>query len=195
MKDSIKIISALRSEWNGGDHPNLYISGCGKVNAAMVTMEMIKYSELTQQPITTIINYGTAGSTTGVTGLVDCTKFVQRDMDVRPLGFALGETPFDIDPPVVDFSYMDNPIGKKLTCGTGDSFVTSGDSIDTDVVDMEAYAIAKVCYNYNIDFISYKYITDSGDPNDWEDNYTKGIKFFKELLEEHYDMKDVIPSI
>ena len=112
MKDSIKIISALRSEWNGGDYHNLYISGCGKVKAAMVTMEMIKYSELTDQPITTIINYGTAGSTTGVTGLVDCTKFIQRDMDVRPLGFALGETPFDIDPPVIDFSYMDNPIGK-----------------------------------------------------------------------------------
>ena len=182
MKDRVKIISALRSEWDGGDHPNLYISGCGKVNAAMVTMEIIKYSELTQQPITTIINYGTAGSTTGVTGLVDCTKFYQRDMDVRPLGFQIGETPFDDDPPVIDFSYMDNPIGKKLSCGTGDSFVTSGDGIETDVVDMEAYAIAKVCYNYNIEFISFKHITDDGNPDDWKENYNKGIKLFKEML-------------
>ena len=30
-----------------------------------------------------------------VTGLVDCTKFIQRDMDATPLGFNKGETPFD----------------------------------------------------------------------------------------------------
>jgi len=183
MKDSIKIISALRREWNGGEHPNLYISGCGKVNAAMVTMEIIKDAAVSNTPLDTIINYGTAGSTTGVTGLVDCTRFVQRDMDVRPLGFPLGETPFDIDPSVIDFGWVDNPIGKKLTCGTGDSFVTSGNSLETDVVDMEAYAIAKVCYNYNIEFISFKHITDDGNPDDWEENYTKGIKLFKEMLE------------
>ena len=183
MKDSIKIISALRREWNHKEHPNLYISGCGKINATMITMEIIKDAAVSDTPLTTIINYGTAGSTTGITGLVDCTKFYQRDMDARPLGFELGETPCDIDPIIIDFSHIDNPIGKKLSCGTGDSFVTSGNSIETDVVDMEAYAIAKVCYNYNIDFISFKYITDSGDPNDWEDNYTKGIKLFKRVLD------------
>ena len=33
--------------------------------------------------------------------LVDCTKFVQRDMDVTGLGFLRGETPFEQDPPVI----------------------------------------------------------------------------------------------
>ena len=186
MKSNIKLISALRQEWNGGEHPNLYISGCGKVNAAMVTMEIIKDMEVSCEQVTTIINYGTAGSTTGVTGLVDCTKFHQRDMDVRPLGFKIGETPFDYGPSVIDFSWVDNPIGKKLSCGTGDSFVTSGDGIKTDVVDMEAYAIAKICDVYGIEFISYKYITDDGNPDDWKENCSKGIKEFKELLEEYY---------
>ena len=189
MKDSIKIISALRGEWNHKDHPNLYISGCGKINATMITMEIIKDAAVSDTPLTTIINYGTAGSTTGVTGLVDCTKFVQRDMDVRPLGFALGETPFDIDPPIVDFSYMDNPIGRKLTCGTGDSFVTSSDGIDTDVVDMEAYALAFVCKKMNVLFRCYKYITDivgeEEQYNNWEQNINNGTELFNKKLKDY----------
>ena len=73
-----------------------------------------------------------------------------------------------------------------MSCGTGDSFVTSGDGITTDVVDMEAYAIAKVCYLNKVDFVSYKYITDDGDADDWKRNCNKGIKEFKKVLR-YYD--------
>ena len=83
-----------------------------------------------------------------------------------------------------------NPIGKNYTCGTGDSFVESlekGDS-NIDVFDMEAYALAKVCYHYDIPFISFKYITDNANehsPKDWEENLAGGIVEFKEqILEE-----------
>jgi len=60
-----------------------------------------------------------------------------------------------------------------MSCGTGDSFVTFDDGIETDVVDMEAYAIAKVCYLKGIDFVSFKYITDEGDAEDWKKNCYK----------------------
>ena len=69
-----------------------------------------------------------------------------------------------------------------MSCGTGDSFVTSDDGITTDVVDMEAYAIAKVCYLNKVDFVSFKYITDDGDADDWKKNVNKGIKEFKQIL-------------
>ena len=95
MNNNIKIVSALEDEWNNTNHPNLYISGCGKVNAAICAMDIIKDGLINKINIKTIINYGTAGSTTGITGLVDCTKFYQRDMDARPLGFNIGETPFE----------------------------------------------------------------------------------------------------
>ena len=190
MKSNIKLISALRQEWNGGEHPNLYISGCGKVNAAMVTMEIIKDMEVSCEQVTTIINYGTAGSTTGVTGLVDCTKFHQRDMDVRPLGFKIGETPFErsSDSSMIDFSHIKNPIGKNLCCYTGDSFATDLTPYD-DVVDMEAYALAKTCWKEHINFVSYKYITDNANEksaDDWLENCNKGIDEFKKILE-YYD--------
>ena len=57
----------------------------------------------------------------------------------------------------------------------------------SDVFDMEAYALAKVCYKTGIDFMSFKYITDNVNEksaNDWKENCSKGIEEFKKLLKE-----------
>ena len=51
----------------------------------------------------------------------------------------------------------------NLTCATGDSFVESEIGVKADVVDMEAYAIAKVCYLESIPFACFKYISDFAD--------------------------------
>ena len=64
--------------------------GVGKINATYNLTKLIhKY-----KPVE-VINYGTAGSTKkGLSGIVECTKFYQRDMDVRGLlDIKLGETP------------------------------------------------------------------------------------------------------
>ena len=178
---NIRIISALPVEWGSEITNDVSFSGVGKINATITTLEVIeKYKP------TMIINYGTAGSTKGVTGLVDCTKFIQRDIDAEALGFPKFSTPFESGiPATIDFSKIKNPINKKMSCGTGDSFVTSDNGITTDVVDMEAYAIAKVCYLNKVDFVSYKYITDDGDADDWKRNCNKGIKEFKKVLEDY----------
>ena len=68
-------------------------------------------------------------------------------------------------------------------CYTGDSFATDLTPYD-DVVDMEAYALAKTCRNLGKDFVSYKYISDDGNADDWEKNCGKGTKEFKKLLNE-----------
>ena len=50
---------------------------------------------------------------------------------------------------------------------------------------MEAYALAKVCYLYDIPFISFKYISDGADGDagtDWDENVSKGIVEFKTLV-------------
>jgi adenosylhomocysteine nucleosidase len=80
-----------------------------------------------------------------------------------------------------------NPIGKNYTCGTGDSFVENierGDS-NIDVFDMEAYALAKVCYHYDMPFISFKYVTDNVNehsPKNWKENCSDGVSEFKEKI-------------
>ena len=164
--------------WAGAKYDLLY-TGVGKVNATYSLMKAF-----IDRDYDLVINYGTAASKV-YDGLVDCTKFIQRDMDATPLGFKKGETPFEKEPMMIDFSHIKNPIGKNLTCYTGDSFATDLTPYD-DVVDMEAYALAKTCRNLGKDFVSYKYISDDGNADDWEKNCSKGIKEFEKVLE-YYD--------
>ena len=174
----ILIVSALRQELS--DIDDVLYTGVGKVNATYKLTELLT-RVYGKDRFDLVINYGTAASKT-YSGLVDCTKFIQRDMDATPMGLKIGETPFDKEPSMIDFSHIKNPIGKNLCCYTGDSFVT--DIQYMDVVDMEAYALAKTCRNLEIDFVSYKYISDDGNADDWEKNCGKGIEEFKKLLNE-----------
>mgnify|MGYP001186887396 FL=1 len=173
----ILIVSALRQELS--DIDDVLYTGVGKINATYKLTELLT-RVYGKDRFDLVINYGTAASKT-YSGLVDCTKFIQRDMDATPMGFNIGETPFDNEPSMIDFSHIKNPIGKNLTCYTGDSFVT--DIQYMDVVDMEAYALAKTCRNLEINFVSYKYISDDGDADDWKKNCSKGAKEFKKILE------------
>ena len=175
------------------DNPvwNVLYTGVGKVNA---TYKLTKHFGLfhsvpaIRRSYDLVINYGTAGSRELPIGeLVDCTKFIQRDMNVTGMGFLKGQTPFEKEVPMIlDYDHVEfNPIGKKLRCGTGDNFVQ--DDIDnySDVFDMEAYALAKVCHHYKVPFISFKYITDNVNEHsvkDWKENLADGIVEFKDKI-------------
>lgn len=165
--------------------PVLYC-GVGKVNAAIVlTRELARYARHDQaMPLT--LNFGSAGSRRHGTGtLVSCNEFVQRDMDVSGLGFALGVTPFDEAPPLLSF----DPVFRHLPsaiCGSGDSFATAGTGLDCAVVDMEAYALAKVCWSEHAQFACAKYVTDGADhaaAEDWQRNVHKAADEFLRLYQ------------
>ena len=174
------ILVALVDELSKEDlnEPQIEHMGVGKINAAIKTTEVIrKYSpEL-------IINYGTAGCLNkDISGLVEATNFFQRDMDASPLGIKIGETPFEES---FEFHFGRN----GLSCGTGDSFVTNTPELITDLVDMEAYAIAKICKMNHIDFRCFKYISDQADDNasnDWKKNVARGKKLFINKIKEIY---------
>ena len=189
-KKDILIVSALEVETQGQleDYRVLY-TGVGKVNATFELTKVLQKAHLHYMPPMPklVINYGTAGSRKiKKKQLVDCTKFIQRDMDVTGLGFMKGETPFESDPPLIIESTSEfNPIGRKASCGSGDSFVEDRTNYYGEVVDMEAYALAKVCWLFDIPFISFKYITDGADEQsheDWEKNLADGIVEFKEKV-------------
>ena len=133
----ILILVAIAEELSVEDLPDyqIHYTGVGKINASIKALEIIKdYSP------THLINYGTAGSLNKkLKGLVEVTQFFQRDMDASPLGFKIGQTPFD-EIEEINFG------STGYSCGTGDSFVTQTPKLRTDLVDMEAYAIAKICY-------------------------------------------------
>ena len=130
------ILVAIEEELKRSKLPNHQIEyvGVGKVNAVFNTLKAIEKHSPQQ-----IINFGTAGTLDeNIKGLVEVSSFFQRDMDASPLGFKVGQTPFEED--------IEITFGREgVTCGTGDKFVTSLPTLKTDIVDMEAYAIAKVC--------------------------------------------------
>jgi len=168
----ILILVAVKEELSKKDLPGIGIhyTGVGKINASIKTIKVIKdYSP------SLIINYGTAGSLNKeLRGLVEVTQFFQRDMDATPLGFKIGQTPFD-DIGEINFG------SDGYSCGTGDTFVTQTPKLKTDLVDMEAYAIAKICFIENVKFKCFKYISDnanSGANDDWIENVSKGKKLF-----------------
>ncbi len=149
-------------------------SGVGKVNSLISLSRAIS-----EERPKTVINFGTAGSTDpSLQGLKEVTTFKQRDMDVRPLGFKVGETPYD--------DINDISLGRSgLSCGTGDNFVSSTQNIDTDLFDMEAYAIAKFCLLNELEFYCYKFVSDNANDEaaeDWKNNVSKGAKEFQNLL-------------
>ena len=190
-KKNVLIVSALEVETQRQleDYRVLY-TGVGKVNATLELTKVLQRAHLHYLPPMPklVINYGTAGSRELPIGeLVDCTKFTQRDMDVTGMGFIKGQTPFEnLTPMILDYDHVEfNPIGKKLRCGTGDNFVQTDKDTYSDVYDMEAYALAKVCHYYHIPFISFKYITDNANEHssgDWKDNCSDGVREFKEKV-------------
>ena len=188
-KNDILIVCAFERETVGQlDDWDVLYTGVGKVNATLKLTQRLQVNRSLPPMPKLLINYGTAGSRELPIGeLVDCTKFTQRDMNVTSLGFMQGQTPFEnLIPTVLDYDHVEfNPIGKKLRCGTGDNFVDNNIDSYSDVFDMEAYALAKVCHHYDIPFISFKYITDNADEHsagDWVDNCSDGVREFKEKV-------------
>ena len=181
------MVFALRTESAGvfesANVPVLYC-GVGKVNAAIALMrELARYTQR-GQAAPRVLNFGSAGSRRFPTGsLVACHEFVQRDMDVRGLGFELGVTPFDDAPSLLRF----DPVFTQLpaaVCGSGDSFATTAVGMDCDVVDMEAYALAKVCWRDEVPFACAKYVSDGADhvaADDWQRNQHRAADDFLNL--------------
>jgi len=167
------ILVALEDELPAETAPGWRVRyiGVGKVNAVLNGMAAIAGTRPR-----TVVNCGTAGALkSGVSGVRRVTRFLQRDMDVRGLGFALGETPFETGSELIDLG------ADGLSVGTGDSFVESPPELATDLVDMEAYALAKLCRKQGLEFHCYKYIADKADEaaaNDWQASLRKGARLF-----------------
>jgi adenosylhomocysteine nucleosidase len=189
----IIVVIALRVESAGvfeaAGVPVLYC-GVGKVNAAIaLTKELSRYAQQGEE-MPFVVNFGSAGSRCFASGtLVACQEFVQRDMDVSGLGFALGVTPYDEAPSSLIFDPVFTHLPAGI-CGSGDSFATADIEVDCAVIDMEAYALAKVCWHENARFACVKYVTDGADhtaAEDWQRNVHVAAEEFLQLFQSLQD--------
>ena len=175
MYDSIILIALPEEAPDLAHMMNLFYTGVGKVNAAIVASEVI-----TKYRPQRIINFGTAGGITVAPGFYQCTRFVQRDMTCEALGCVPGQTPFETGIHIGDST--------RLTCSTGDNFVMNPElEIPADIVDMEAYAIAKACAKYKVEFECWKYISDQANHDahrDWKQQVAQGQSHYISKLKE-----------
>jgi adenosylhomocysteine nucleosidase len=178
--DEILVVFALREEaadrFSGLASPILY-TGVGKVNSAWALTRA-----LGERRPRLVLDFGTVGSPRlAPHTLVECTRFVQRDMDARPLGLPLGTTPFDALPAVLEVPRRLAEL-PAVCCGSADHFVAGHDVGDCDVVEMEAYALARVCRLERLEFMAVKYVTDGGDAGahrDWRTNLPRAAAAFR----------------
>ncbi len=181
------VIMALPEESNGvfeaAGVPVLYC-GVGKVNAARVLSRELARRSHQGAALPTVLNFGSAGSRRHETHRVlACRRFVQRDMDVSGLGFDLGVTPYEDVPACLEFEpvFPDLP---EAVCGSGDSFATGESRVACDLVDMEAYALAKVCWLEGARFGCVKYVSDGADhaaAGAWQENVHRAAEEFLRL--------------
>jgi adenosylhomocysteine nucleosidase len=168
--------------------PVLY-TGVGKINATWALTRRLGDYRQASRPMPLILNFGTTGSRCFPTHtLIACQAFVQHDMDVTGLGVPRGTTPYDDTPPRLEFPIA-FPTLMQATCGSGDCFQTGEPTLPCQVVDMEAYALAKVCRLEGARFACVKYVTDGADhaaASDWQGNLHRAAEQFllvyRELL-------------
>ncbi len=150
-------------------------SGIGKTNAAMSTT--ILHERFAPS---LIINTGSAGGFQehfNVGDIVISTKVVYHDVDVTAFDYALGQVPgmpaaFQSDSRLVQIATdavkkLKLPYAKGMVA-TGDSFMADPDHVAAVkknfpgliAAEMEAAAIAQVCYQYNVPFVVLRALSD-----------------------------------
>lgn len=135
------------------------ITGVGVVEAAAVTAATL--AGLAELP-DLVVSLGSAGSRRKPVGQVFQISHVSwRDIDASPLGFPRGVTPFLEVAPVQPLA---TPLADwpSATLSTG-SDIVSGDAydrIDADLVDMETWAVLRVCQRAGLPVMGLRGVSD-----------------------------------
>lgn len=163
----------------GGKRAALALSGIGKANAAAVTALVAgRYAP------DYVINTGSAGGIGGglkVGDVVIGTRVAHHDVDVTAFGYVPGQIPqmpaeFESDAELVAKAEAaaDAFDGAKVYKGlivSGDQFIQSSEKVDfirrnfnnVLAVEMEAAAIAQICFQLDVPFVTVRAVSDAAD--------------------------------
>jgi len=180
VEDTIFVFALDSEAGKAFDHTQKLITGIGKVSAAI---ELTK--EIIRRKPKLIVNLGSAGGVGFQKGeIICCTKFIQRDMDARGLGFKKFETPLSNIPVVLENGLKIDGVEEGI-CGSGDSFEMNNINTEYNVIDMEAYPLALIAMQENIPFLCLKYISDNAGSeaaDDWSVQVLLASEAFRKLL-------------
>ncbi|MGE4350925.1 MAG: nucleosidase [Bdellovibrionales bacterium] len=188
-RDTTLVVFAMRQEAKDCfDDLHMLFCGVGKVNAAHhLTKALAQWESEHGNKPALVLNLGSAGSPHFKKGeVINCTRFVQRDFDISALGCEPYANPFDGGIPAILETGVRMEGIAEGACGTGDHFETSAKQGPWNVVDMEGYALAKVCLFEKIPFGCLKYISDGADgqaAGTWEESLDVTAHRLREAVE------------
>ena len=76
-----------------------------------------------------------------------------------------------------------------LSSGTGDNFVSAPPEMNSDLVDMRAYALSKICQQKAFEFYCFKFMSDNANfdvANDWVQQLALGARLFSNEVFQNY---------
>lgn len=159
-------------------------TGIGFVNAtAAGTNAILRYG--TGVPLISAGSAGGLAKDVAVGDVVLGARLVNADADARAFGYVLGQVPgmpaaYDAAPALADAvrraaTTVDGQVLREGSIGSGEKFVTTdlaqqlrADFPDVLAVDMESAALAQLCHNFGVDFVSVRAVSDLCAPDGTE---------------------------
>lgn len=158
--------------------------GVGPVESALGTgIELSAHVAAGSRP-DLVVSLGSAGSRVlKQVEVYQAVTVAYRDMDVTALGFDKGVTPFLDLPAVLDLSPV-VPGLATASLSTGANVVSGAgyDRIDADMVDMETFAVKRVCQQFGIPLIGFRGISDGAEELQHFDDWTEYLHVIDEKL-------------
>jgi adenosylhomocysteine nucleosidase len=137
-------------------------TGVGPVEAAVTASAALAGLAVDNRLPDLVVNLGSAGSARLQQAEVfQVARVSYRDMDASALGIAPGLTPFLDLPAELELlaPLLDVP-AKRLSTGANIVSGAAYAAIDSDMVDMETFAIARACMRYKLPLIGLRGISD-----------------------------------
>ncbi len=151
-----------------------FICGVGPIEAAVSVTRLLAELGPEGRP-DLVVSLGSAGSARLVqTAVYQACSVSWRDIDASPFGFAKGITPF-LDLPATVPLDLRIPRLATASLSTGASVVSGAgyDQIAEDMVDMETFAILRVCQTFDLPLIALRGISDGNKAveglHDWQE--------------------------
>ena len=159
-------------------------TGVGPVEAAITLATTLSALTTTGQSPHLIISLGSAGSRTlAQTQVYQATSVSYRDMDASLLGHEKGLTPYLDQPEKLDLPHRLSNI-PHATLSTGAKVIsgTDYDAIEADMVDMETYALKRVCQHFSLPLIALRGISDGDEELEGHHSWTQYLHIIDEKL-------------
>lgn len=183
---SVLFVMAVDAEY--GPHLKSRIiplmTGIGPVEAAIVLSRALTKLQAENRLPGLVVSLGSAGSRSlEQTEVYQVSSVSYRDMDVSPLGFEKGVTPFLDHPATMPLPFT-IPGVPEASLSTGGNIISGAayDLIEADMVDMETFAVMRCCQLFGVPLIGLRGISDGKEELKHVENWTEYLHVIDEKL-------------